>query len=95
MLHLWIERCEEQQILILQWHAAPAAIHTAQAEFERIVPLAHLHLRNVRAQHRSDLASFRVRYDLAYRAPAGQKRIEVTVQKGVDAPLPSAHRYLA
>ena len=95
MLYLWIEWSEEQQVLILERHAAPAAIHTAQAEFERIVPLAHLHLRNVRAQHRRDLASFRIRYDLAHRAPAGQKRIEVTVQKGVDAPLPSAHRHLA
>ena len=85
-----MQRREEQQLLPRQRRKLTAIVPRAEPEVERMLALPDLHLLAPRAQHRGDVASVSARHDLAHRASAGQKRIEIAVEKRVEADLSSS-----
>ena len=73
----------------------PRRVVAAEPHIQRRLALAQSQLLHAVAQHRRDLASLRVRHDLAHRASVRQQRIQILVQKGVEAHLRMSHIHRA
>ena len=72
----------------------PRLIGPADHKVQRVLPLPDLQKIGPAAYQRGDIPSSRLRHDLTDGFSIGQKRVQIAVQKGIDAelPPPGGHR---